>query len=181
MRLPRIEKSKLGRGIKQNSTQAQLPSAAYGSEPHQRRCAPVRLLHLRVSCTFAAQERTPSCSTSALRRRARDLYPFVTSRRTSCSPLPTPLSGTYCSAVMRRSIAPKTRRSCALPPATISSTRSSQTPQIYFVSPRALQCCGAAVASRATGGGVASPVSVLTRGSVRGAPFLTNSVLISTF
>jgi len=76
MRPPRIEKSKLGRGIKQNSTQAQLPSAAYGSEPHQRRCAPVRLLHLRVSCAFAAQETYNLLFYISTAPAARDLYPF---------------------------------------------------------------------------------------------------------
>ena len=45
----------------------------------------------------------------------------------------------------------------------------------------ATQRCGTAVPPEGGGGGVASPVSVLTRGSVRGAPFLTKSVLISTF
>ena len=44
---------------------------------------------------------------------------------------------------------------------------------IYCVSPRTLQRAGAAAASRAraTDGGVASPVSVLTRGSLRGRHF----------
>jgi hypothetical protein len=118
----------------------------------------------------------------ALRRRARDLYPFfylLSSKlfASADSPIPHVLATPLCAAVSPRKPAGhvlfRQRRSV--------STRSSQTPPIYFASPRALQCCGAAVASRATGGGVASPVSVLTRGSVRGAPFLTNSVLISTF
>jgi len=183
MRLPRIEKSKLGRRIKQNSTQAQLPSASYGSEPHQHRCAPVRLLHLRVSCTF----RYPGTYTLLLYvmhcagGRVTSTH-SVTSCRTSLPPLPTPLSRTYwqaplCAAVSSRIPAGhvlfRQRRSVA--------TRSSQTSPIYLLLRAHLQCCGAAVASRAAGGGVASPVSVLTRGSVRGAPFLTNSVLISTF
>ena len=86
------------------------------------------------------------------------------------------------SAVMRAAVSPRKPTGHVLFRQRRSvSTRSSRTLPIYFASARALQCCGAAVASRATGGGVASPVSVLTRGSVRGAPFLTNSVLISTF
>jgi len=43
----------------------------------------------------------------------------------------------------------------------------------------AFQRCGGA--SRTSDGGMAALVSVLTRGPARGAPFLTKSVLISTF
>ena len=47
--------------------------------------------------------------------------------------------------------------------------------------PASVQRLGAATASRTSDGGVAALVSVLTRGPVRGALFLTKSVLISTF
>jgi hypothetical protein len=161
MRLPRIERSKLGRRINRIV--------------RKRSCHLHRMVlnHISIGahqCVFytCGSHALPLPRNvhlvvvrHALRRRARDLYPF-------------------CYLLQNRNIVPNTRRSCALPPATISCHSVLTNIPDLLASPSTLQRCGAA-ASRAAGGGMASPVSVLTRGSVRGAPFLTNSVLISTF
>jgi hypothetical protein len=61
------------------------------------------------------------------------------------------------------------------------SLRSHPASPIYLP-PSAFQRCGDPAASGTTdGGGLAALASVLTRGPARGAPFLTKSVLISTF
>src|SRR5260370_32970775 len=71
-------------------------------------------------------------------------------------------------------------RKCALPLAT-TVPLSPKDCRGFTLPPVAFQRCGGTAASRTTDGGLVSLVSVLTRGPARGAPVLTNSVLISTF
>src|SRR5580704_16209207 len=97
----------------------------------------------------------------------------VTSCRASCSPLPTPLSRTY----WQRRYAPQYRPEN--PPVMFSSASDDQFPLGPLKRPRftlllraLFNAAELQLHHERTGGGVASPVSVLTRGSVRGAPFL---------